>query len=45
MQIINFDSASTEIPAANKSILDQAAVLMQRAPQVQLTVQKGTPMP
>lgn len=42
IQIINFDSASTEIPEANKSILDQAAVLMQRAPQVRLTVKGHT---
>ncbi|MBF4521243.1 OmpA family protein [Acinetobacter towneri] len=42
MQIINFDSASTQIPEANKSILDQAAVLMQRASQVHLTVKGHT---
>lgn len=38
MQIINFATASSEIPDVNKSILDQAAALMQRAPQVKLTV-------
>ncbi|MFH7764484.1 OmpA family protein [Acinetobacter sp. BSP-28] len=42
MQIINFDIASAEIPDANKSILDQAAALIKRAPQVQLTVQGHT---
>ncbi|MGB9191627.1 MULTISPECIES: OmpA family protein [unclassified Acinetobacter] len=42
MQIINFDTASAEIPDANKSILDQAAALIKRAPQVQLTVKGHT---
>lgn len=42
MQIINFDTASTHIPEANKSILDQAAALMKRAPQVKLTVKGHT---
>src|SRR5690606_9588968 len=34
LQIINFDTASTEVPEVNKSVLDQAAALLQRAPQV-----------
>lgn len=38
MQIINFSAGSAEIPEVNKSILDQAAALMQRAKQVELTV-------
>lgn len=38
MQIINFATTSSEIPEVNKSILDQAAALMQRAKQVELTV-------
>ena len=38
LQIINFATASSDIPAANKSVLDQAAALLQRADQVQLTV-------
>ena len=42
MQIINFDTASSHIPEANKSILDQAAALMKRAPQVKLTVKGHT---
>ncbi|CAB1214144.1 OmpA family protein [Acinetobacter bouvetii] len=42
MQIINFASASTEIPDANKSILDQAAALIKRAPQVHLTIKGHT---
>jgi len=42
MQIINFATASAEIPEANKPILDQAAALMKRAPQVQLTVKGHT---
>lgn len=42
MQIINFASGSSEIPKANQSILDQAAALMQRASQVQLTIKGFT---
>lgn len=42
MQIINFDTARANIPEANKSILDQAAALMKRAPQVKLTVKGHT---
>lgn len=38
MQIINFQTGSSQIPDLNKSILDQAAALMQRAKHVQLTV-------
>ncbi len=42
MQVINFDTARANIPEANKSILDQAAALMKRAPQVKLTVKGHT---
>lgn len=42
MQIINFDTGSSNIPDANKSILDQAAALIKRAPHVQLTVKGHT---
>jgi outer membrane protein OmpA-like peptidoglycan-associated protein len=42
LQIINFATASTEIPDANKSILDQAAALIKRAPQIHLTVKGHT---
>ncbi|WP_425918620.1 OmpA family protein [Acinetobacter sp. TSRC1-2] len=42
MQIINFDTASANIPDANKSILDQAAALIKRASQVHLTVKGHT---
>lgn len=42
LQIINFATGSSEIPEVNKSILDQAAALMQRASQVHLTVQGHT---
>ncbi|OTG82811.1 hypothetical protein B9T33_05020 [Acinetobacter sp. ANC 5054] len=42
LQIINFATGSSDIPQVNKSILDQAAALMQRAPQVHLTVQGHT---
>ncbi|MDH5818823.1 OmpA family protein [Acinetobacter pseudolwoffii] len=38
LQIINFDTASTIVPEVNKSVLDQAAALLQRAPQVILKV-------
>ena len=38
MQIINFETASTNIPLVNQSILDQAAALMQRASHVNLKV-------
>lgn len=39
LQIINFDTASTEVPEVNKLVLDQAAALLQRAPQVILKVE------
>lgn len=42
LQIINFDTASAQIPDANKANLDQAAGLMKRAPQVKLTVKGHT---
>lgn len=38
LQIINFDTASTEVPEVNKLVLDQAASLLQRAPHVILKV-------
>lgn len=38
LQIINFDTASTEVPEVNKLVLDQAAALLQRAPRVILKV-------
>lgn len=38
LQIINFATGSSAIPEVNQSILDQAAALMQRAKQVELTV-------
>src|SRR5690606_13689290 len=38
LQIINFDTASTEVPEVNKMVLDQAAALLQRAPHVILKV-------
>jgi len=42
LQIINFATGSAEIPEANKSILDQAAALLQRASHVQLTIKGHT---
>lgn len=42
LQIINFATASIDIPEANKSVLDQAAALMNRVPNVQLTVKGFT---
>src|SRR5690606_22471654 len=42
LQIINFDTASTEVPEVNKLVLDQAAALLQRAPHVQLIVKGHT---
>lgn len=42
IQIINFATGSNEIPDANKSVLDQAAVLMNRVPNVQLKVKGFT---
>ncbi|MEG1856951.1 MAG: OmpA family protein, partial [Acinetobacter sp.] len=42
MQIINFDTASANIPDVNKTILDQAAGLMKRASHVKLTVKGFT---
>ena len=38
LQIINFATGSNDIPDANKSVLDQAAALMNRVPNVELTV-------
>jgi OmpA-OmpF porin, OOP family len=38
LQIINFATASSEIPVVNQSILDQAAALMKRASHVNLKV-------
>lgn len=38
LQIINFDTASTEVPEVNKLVLDRAAALLQRAPHVILKV-------
>lgn len=42
IQIINFSTGSDDIPAANKKILDQAAALMNRVPNVELTVKGFT---
>ncbi|MEE1122150.1 MAG: OmpA family protein, partial [Acinetobacter pseudolwoffii] len=42
LQIINFDTASTTVPEVNKSVLDQAAALLQRAPHVILKVKGHT---
>lgn len=42
LQIINFATASSEIPQTNKAILDQAAELMKSAPHVGLTVEGHT---
>ena len=42
MQIINFASASKEIPDANKVILDQAAELMNKVPNVKLGIKGYT---
>ena len=42
LQIINFESDSSEIPEINKSILDQAAALIRRAPQVNLVIEGHT---
>ncbi|WP_216934342.1 MULTISPECIES: OmpA family protein [unclassified Acinetobacter] len=38
LQIINFDTASSEVPEVNKLVLDQAAALLQQAPYVILKV-------
>lgn len=38
LQIINFATASNNIPDVNKTVLDQAATLMNRVPNVQLNV-------
>lgn len=38
LQIINFATASSDIPVVNQTILDQAAALMQRASHVNLKV-------
>ncbi|UOG18779.1 OmpA family protein [Acinetobacter sp. PK01] len=42
LQIINFEPYSSEIPEINKSILDQAAALIRRAPQVNLVIEGHT---
>ena len=42
LQIINFATGSNDIPDVNKSVLDQAAALMNRVPNVQLTVKGYT---
>lgn len=42
LQIINFATGSNHIPEVNKSVLDQAAALMNRVPNVQLTVKGFT---
>lgn len=42
LQIINFATDSVEIPAVNKAVLDQAAVLIQKVPEVSLTVKGFT---
>lgn len=42
LQIIHFDTASSEIPEVNKSLLDQTAALLQRAPHVHLVVKGHT---
>ena len=42
LQIINFATGSNEIPDINKSVLDQAAALMNRVPNVQLMVKGFT---
>ncbi|WP_322873940.1 OmpA family protein [Acinetobacter sp. CFCC 10889] len=42
LQIINFASASADIPDVNKSVLDQASVLMNKVQNVQLVVKGYT---
>ena len=42
LQIINFATGSDDIPDANKYVLDQAAALMNRVPNVELTVKGFT---
>lgn len=42
LQIINFASASAEIPEVNKSVLDQAAALINKVPNVELIVKGYT---
>lgn len=42
MQIINFDSGSAKIPELNKSVLTQTAVLIQRVPNVHVTIMGHT---
>lgn len=42
LQIINFEPYSSDIPEINKSILDQAAALIKRAPQVELVIEGHT---
>lgn len=42
LQIINFASASADIPDVNKSVLDQAAALMNKVQNVQLVVKGYT---
>lgn len=42
LQIINFPTASRELPARNKEILDQAATLLKEAPHVKLIAEGYT---
>ncbi|WP_445115788.1 OmpA family protein [Acinetobacter sp. WZC-1] len=42
LQIINFSSASSAIPDSNKQVLDQAAALLTKAPDVKLNVKGFT---
>ncbi|MPW45852.1 OmpA family protein [Acinetobacter guerrae] len=42
MQIINFASGSATIPDANKAVLDQAAALLQKVPNLALNVEGYT---
>ena len=43
LEVIHFASGSAQVPDVNKPILDQAAALLQRVPNVVVTV-KATPM-
>ena len=42
LQIINFATDSADIPAVNKAVLDQAATLIQKVPEVSLTIKGFT---
>lgn len=42
LQIVNFSTASSTIPKENQTVLTKAAELMQKAPQVSLTVEGHT---